>query len=167
LATAGERLAVHSAGQDWLASWHGPELAPEGKCHGSDGVCFTADGLVVLVSEDGTRWGCPGGRPEPGEDWRAILDREVFEEACAEVQNATLLGFVKSECIRGHEQGLILVRAFWHASVSLCEWQPLFETKHRTLVPPQEVFTMIDLSGGGGPIHRRILDEALKVVSRS
>ena len=51
-----------------------------------------------------------------GEDWRATLEREVLEEACASVEEATLLGFAKGVCAsEGPEEGLVLVRALWHA----------------------------------------------------
>jgi hypothetical protein len=33
------------------------------------------------------------------------------EEACAEVLDAELLGFARSESVQGHEQGLVLIRS--------------------------------------------------------
>ena len=71
------------------------------------------------MSMDGSSWDFPAGRPEGDEDWRATLDREVLEEACASVEEATLLGFSKGVCIRGPEEGLVLVRSLWCAVVSL------------------------------------------------
>ena len=59
----------------------------------------------------GVAWEFPQGRPEKGEDWRATLDREVLEEACAPVEEATLLGFAKGVCIKDPEEGLVLVRS--------------------------------------------------------
>jgi ADP-ribose pyrophosphatase YjhB (NUDIX family) len=56
---------------------------------------------VVLISPDGRRWGWPGGRPEAGEDWLQTLRRELLEEACAEVEQARLLGFTRSACLAG------------------------------------------------------------------
>src|SRR5438105_9980463 len=105
MANVGETLLVHSAGQDWLATWHPPHLpAPDGKRHGSAGVCVT-DGHVILVSLTGEAWDLPQGRPEGDEDWRATLDREVLEEACATVTDATLLGYGRGECIKGPDLG--------------------------------------------------------------
>ena len=107
-------------GQDWVASWHPPELpAPAGRPHGSAGICFTPEKNIVLVTWPGVAWKFPAGRPEVGEDWRATLDREVLEEACAVVEDATLLGFAKHVCIRGPEEGRVLVRSLWCADVSL------------------------------------------------
>ena len=53
----------------------------------------------MLVTWPGVAWEFPQGRPEEGEDWRATLDREVLEEACASVEEATLLGFARGVCI--------------------------------------------------------------------
>jgi NUDIX domain len=44
----------------------------------------------VLISNDGERWGWPGGRPDGNESWEQTLRREVLEEACAIVRHARL-----------------------------------------------------------------------------
>jgi len=100
IAEDGVGWLVTNGGQDWRVAWHPPPDAPPGTPHGSAGVCVAGD-AVVLVSGDGTRWGLPGGRPEPGEDWADTLRREVREEACATVTDARLLGFSHGECVRG------------------------------------------------------------------
>ena len=121
VARDGEEFAFRDCrGQDLIVSWHPPVLPPpSGTPHGSGGICFTFDGNIVLVSMDGSSWDFPACRPEGDEDWRATLDREVLEEACASVEEATLLGFSKGVCIRGPEEGLVLVRSLWCAVVSL------------------------------------------------
>ncbi len=79
-------------------AWHPAPEAPPGTRHGSAGVCVARD-HVVLVSSDGDRFGLPGRRPEPGDDWADTLRREVREEACATVTDCRLLGFSRSVCV--------------------------------------------------------------------
>jgi hypothetical protein len=137
-------------------AWHPPADAPPGAPHGSAGVCV-ADDAVVLVSGDGARWGLPGGRPEPGEDWAATLRRE---EACATVTGCRLLGFSRGVCIRGSQTGLVLVRALWRAEVRPDPWQPRFEIVARRLVPAAEAFDSLWIEPGFGPMYRRLFLEA-------
>ena len=99
-----EAFAVRSNGGDWLMAWHAPSAAPEGTAHGANAFCVTADERVVLISDDGRRWGWPGGRPEGDETWEQTLRREVLEEACAAVVDARLLGFCRAVCLSGPEQ---------------------------------------------------------------
>lgn len=42
-------------------------------------------GRVLLLLNERDEWDLPGGRPDPGEDHRATLSREVREEAGLEV----------------------------------------------------------------------------------
>ena len=157
LAGDGQEIRFHDAGQDWTASWHPPVLpAPNGTPWGSAGVCMIDTGDVVLVSSDGELWSLPGGRPEGHEDWRATLDREVFEEACVRVEDATLLGFSRGECTRGPEEGLVLVRSLWRATVSVEPWDPHHEKTGRLFVPPDTVHAQIDVPQGVRPIYLRV-----------
>ena len=145
LAREGEEYAFQDdRGQDWLLSWHSPELPPpQGTRHGSGGV----------------DWEFPAGRPEGDEDWRATLIREVLEEACAVVQEATLLGYSRSVCLKGEEAGLVLVRALWCADVGLKPWRPQHETTGRMVVHPEEVLGRV--MNICEPIDRRAFHEAL------
>ncbi len=156
-----EEFDFHSEGQDWLVSWLPPvHPYPDGKPHGSSAICFTPEGQIVLVRSDDEKWEFPGGRPEICENLRATLDREVLEEACAIVEDATLLGFAKSVCIRGHEEGLTLVRSLWSAAVSLQQWEPRHEKTKRRLVHADEVLGEMKISGGILPMYLRWLHEA-------
>jgi ADP-ribose pyrophosphatase YjhB (NUDIX family) len=161
IAADGELIRFESRGQDWEVAWYSPETGtPSGKRHGSSAVCVTGDTRVVLVTEDGEHWGLPGGRPECSESWRETLDREVMEEACARVQDATLLGFTQGKCTHGHELGLVLVRAIWRATVSLDEWAPRYEMKQRLVLPPSKALDRISLVDSPKPIHARTFHEA-------
>src|ERR687887_1600450 len=105
-------LGVSSSDGDGRVGWSPPPDPPPGTPHGAAAVCVSG-GRVVLVSSDGRRWGLPGGRPEPHEQWADTLRREVAEEACAVVERARLLGFTRGVCVRGPEEGLMLVRSMW------------------------------------------------------
>ena len=165
IASFGEEFAFHADGQDWVASLHPPSAPPEGKNHGSSGVCLTPDGYLVLVSENGTDWLFPGGRPEGDEDWRQTLEREMWEEACARVEAAALMGFMRGQCIQGHEQGLILIRSIWRVEAELAPWQPEWEIPFRALVRPELVLLLI-ASAFPAAIQRRWLRDALGIEIR-
>ena len=150
------------AGQDWLHSWHSGEFPPpDGRPHGSGGICFTPEGNVVLVKQPPAirGWEFPAGRPEGDEDWRATLEREVLEEACAVVQSATLHGFIRGACTRGEEEGLVLVRALWSADVVLNPWRPRHETTGRLVVRPH--MAIEKARQAHNPVDRRWFREAL------
>jgi ADP-ribose pyrophosphatase YjhB (NUDIX family) len=163
VAADGEYVHFHDADLDWRMAWHAPDSAlPSGKDHGAAAVCFAASGEVVVVSADGGgTWGLPGGRPEPGEDARATLERELREEACADVAEANLLGFIRGECLQGRERGLVLVRSLWSAVVTLQPWSPQHEITHRRLVSADSALEVIALPNGVQPIYRRWLHDAL------
>jgi ADP-ribose pyrophosphatase YjhB (NUDIX family) len=160
MAADGIEFTVSTGGQDWRVAWQPPPDPPPGTPHGAAAVCVTADGRIVLVSSDSRRWGLPGGRPEPGESWAETLRREIREEACATVTNCRLLGFSRGVCVRGHQEGLVLVRSLWRAEVRLDAWQPRFEMTHRRLVPAGEAFRHLTIDDGHGPIYRRMFAEA-------
>jgi 8-oxo-dGTP pyrophosphatase MutT (NUDIX family) len=44
------------------------------------------DGRVLLLLNERGEWDLPGGRPDPGEDYRAALKREVREETGLDVE---------------------------------------------------------------------------------
>src|SRR6266478_5961736 len=44
------------------------------------------DARVLLLLNERDEWDLPGGRPEPGEDYRTALKREVREETGLEVE---------------------------------------------------------------------------------
>jgi ADP-ribose pyrophosphatase YjhB (NUDIX family) len=157
----GDEVLVHASGQRWIATWHVPEAVPSGKPHGSAGICVTPEGCAVLISADGARWDLPAGRPEGAEDWEETLRREMLEEACAIVRTARLLGFSRGHCVRGHEEGLVLVRAFWRADVELQPWEPRFEIRHRRVVPVADLLSHLAAGGDGFlPVWRRAMIEA-------
>lgn len=160
VARDGEEFAVRSNGGDWLIAWFPPDATPDGAAHGANAFCVTADDHVVLISNDGKRWGWPGGRPEGDESWEQTLRREVLEEACAVVVGGRLLGFCRGACLTGREQGLVLVRSIWLAEVELTPWEPRFEIAHRRVVPAAELLAHLWMEEGFEPLYHRALVEA-------
>jgi ADP-ribose pyrophosphatase YjhB (NUDIX family) len=160
VARDGEEIAVRSNGGDWLTAWHSPDAALEGNPHGANAFCVTEDDCVVLISSDGERWGWPGGRTEGDESWKETLCREVLEEACARVIEGQLLGFCRSVCLTGPEQGLVLVRSIWLARVKLMPWDPRFEIRHRRVVPATDLVAHLWMEQGFEPLYHRALVEA-------
>lgn len=159
----GVEIEVFSGGNRWLLSWHPPSSPPEGKPDGSAGICVVASGEVVVVSHGQSSWIIPGGRPEGNEDWEQTLRREVLEEACAVVTDARLLGFTRGRCIEGPALGPMRVRSMWLARVTLDEWSPRFEIRHRKLVPFDECMSVV--LPEYGRLWRRAFHDARCVMS--
>jgi hypothetical protein len=155
-----EEYPVRANGGEWLTAWHPAIHVPTGTPHGANGLCVTADDRLVLISNDAERWGWPGGRPERDESWEQTLRREVLEEACCMVREARLLGFCRSACISGPENGLVLVRSIWRAEVDLMPWEPRFEIAHRCVVSTNEALSHLWIEAGFEPIYYRALKEA-------
>lgn len=160
VASDGEEFPVRSSGGSWLISWYSPAVVPVGKAHGANALCVTAEGGVVLISNDGERWGWPGGRPDGDESWEQTFRREILEETCAVVGDARLLGFCRAVCLTGPEQGLVLVRSVWRAEVELMPWEPRFEIAHRLVVRATELLAHLWIEEGFEPMYHRALAEA-------
>ena len=156
-----EPMPSSTGGQDWLVSWHPPDDPPAGRSHGAAGICVASGDQLVLISHDGTWWGFPAGRPEPGEDIEETLRRELWEEAGVRVVSALLLGFARSECLAGPEAGLVLVRSYWRAEVEVLAWQPQFEIVHRRMIPATQARHQVrDPDEAAARISQRALIEA-------
>jgi len=156
----GKPLTVRSHEGIWAIEWHSADREPEGTAHGANAFCITRDNHVVLISNDGERWGWPGGRPEANESWEQTLRREILEEACAVVTDARVLGFCRGTCMSGPEHGRVLVRSIWRADVDLQAWEPRFEIRHRRLVPADELLVHLWMEEGLEPFYHRVLIEA-------
>lgn len=56
------------------------------------GILFNEKGEILIVNTVGN-WQLPGGTPEKNETWEETLIREVKEEASAEIEKITPLGY--------------------------------------------------------------------------
>ena len=89
----------------------------------------------------------------------------MWEEACARIASATLMGYLRGQCIQGHERGLVLIRSIWRAEVELAPWEPEWEIPVRALVRPHIVLPLIE-SAFPAAIQRRWLHDALGIEIR-
>jgi hypothetical protein len=62
---------------------------------------------VLLISNDGERWGLHGPRPQGDESAEQTPRLEICEETCAIVGDARLLGFCRSVCLTGPKAGYV------------------------------------------------------------
>ena len=60
------------------------------------------DGRVLLLLNERSEWDLPGGRPDPGENHREALRREVHEEAGLDVEVGAAIDEYLYEVLPGH-----------------------------------------------------------------
>jgi 8-oxo-dGTP pyrophosphatase MutT (NUDIX family) len=123
------------------------------------GLCFTADGLVVMVTWDGQQWSFPGGTVEDGESVEQALVREVAEEACARVVRSRYLASQHVADPLNPDGRPSYYQTRWWARVELDPWQPEDEMIARRLVTPDQVLDT--LSWRRKEIAHRLLQLAL------
>ena len=123
------------------------------------GLCFTADGLVVMVTWDGRQWTFPGGTVEDGESVEQALVREVAEEACARVVRSQYLASQHVADPLNPDGVPSYYQTRWWARVELDPWQPRHEMTGRRLVTPDQVLDT--LSWQRKELAHRLLQLAL------
>jgi 8-oxo-dGTP pyrophosphatase MutT (NUDIX family) len=130
------------------------------------GVLIHQDRVLLLLNERG-EWDLPGGRPDPGEDHRAALKREVQEEAGLTVEVSAALDEYLFEVLPGHVVRILpfVCRLIGGSDVVLSHehletrWLPLAELGERILGHP--------LPAGYLGAIRQAIDQPRSVSARS
>jgi ADP-ribose pyrophosphatase YjhB (NUDIX family) len=78
-----------------LVSWH-PWESCDLPVTGSHGFCFSG-GNVLVCRIGGRGWCIPGGHLKADETPLECLEREVREEACAEIEQVRIAGFLVAD----------------------------------------------------------------------
>jgi 8-oxo-dGTP pyrophosphatase MutT (NUDIX family) len=107
------------------------------------GLCFTSQGLVVMVSWDGDEWTIPGGTVEEGETVEQALVREIAEEACARVRRCRYLA---AQHVADPLNPLGVPSYYqtrWWARVELDPWRPRHEMVDRRVLPPAQALELL------------------------
>ena len=139
---------------------HGPE-ENELPVTGAHGFCFH-EGQVLVCDIAGRGPTIPGGHLDDNESASNCLTREAFEEACVELENLRLIGFIEAD----HQANkafdgrypLRSVQAIYRADVrAVFEFEPRHESTERHFVPTAELPS----------VHHEwnaVLQEALKLA---
>ena len=137
-------------GRELLATWRDASFSPPREPENqASGICFTEDGMVVLVTTDGQTWMLPGGHTEPGESAEDTLVREVNEEACATVTDLNYLGSQEVRDLADSIGSTVHYQALFWARVRLSKFEPKHETTARKLASPSEVNDILRLNPTG------------------
>ena len=122
--------------------WHGPE-DNELPVTGAHGFCFHED-RVVVCDIAGRGPTIPGGHLDENESASDCLAREAQEEACVELENLRLIGFIEADHRENTEfDGKYPIRsmqAIYRADVrTVFEFKPQYEATKRVFVPADEL----------------------------
>ena len=122
--------------------WHGPE-GTELPVTGAHGFCFR-EGQVLICDISGRGPTIPGGHLDGSESAADCLTREALEEACVELTNLILLGYIEADH-RANDQfdgrySLRSVQAIYRADVSaMLEFDSRHESTHRRFVTTDQL----------------------------
>ncbi len=122
--------------------WHGP-ADNELPVTGAHGFCFHEDRVLVCdISGRGPT--IPGGHLDEDESASECLTREALEEACVELENLRLIGFIEADhrtnAAFDGDYPLRSVQAIYRADVRVVfEFEAQHEATERRFVPTDEL----------------------------
>ena len=149
-------------GRTVTATWQPPPFRPSRRLTTQIlGICFTDDGQIVLVANDGANWTLPGGHPEADETLESALVRAVRQEASARILESIYIGCQRVDDPQRPDGPALYYQARFWARVELDPFVPHHEASLRRLVAPDEFFT--SLAWGFAASARIVLDEGLRI----
>ena len=149
-------------GRTVTATWQPPPFRPSRRLTTQIlGICFTDDGQIVLVANDGANWTLPGGHPEADETLESALVRAVRQEASARILESIYIGCQRVDDPQRPDGPALYYQARFWARVELDPFAPHHEASLRRLVAPDEFLT--SLAWGFAASARIVLDEGLRI----
>jgi ADP-ribose pyrophosphatase YjhB (NUDIX family) len=153
---------IHWEGRTVTATWQPPPFRPSRRLTTQAlGLCFTGDGQIVLVTDDGANWTLPGGHPEAAETLEAALVRAVRDVASARVVESAYIGCQRVDDPQRADGPALYYQARFWARVELDPFVPRHAASARRLVAPDDFLT--GLAWGFAVSARIILDEGLRI----
>ena len=120
-------------------------------------ICFTPDNQIVMVSGNGLEWHIPGGHPEEGESLHQALGREVWEEACCEVIEPSLLGW---QHVRDLQDDSVHIQMRYWCRVQVQPFDPQHEMRYRKFVGREKFLQT--LAYGHSPLAKEMFRLAIE-----
>lgn len=149
-------------GRTVTVTWQPPPFRPSRRLTTQAlGLCFTADGQIVLVAGDGANWTLPGGHPAPGETLEATLVRAAREGASARVLESIYIGCQRVDDPQRPDGPALYYQARFWARVELEPFAPPHAASLRRLVAPEDFLD--SLAWGFAASARIALDEGLRI----
>lgn len=155
-----ERIAWD--GRVTTVTWLAPPFRPTRRLTTQAlGLCFTAEGQIVLLTYDGVNWTLPGDASAEGETLEVALARELRQEARVRIVASDYIGCQRVEDPQRKDGPALYYQARFWARVELDPFESPDGACERRLVWPDEFLET--LAWGHTATARIILAEGLRL----